>query len=93
MDIINPVGIIREFERTIKREINFTIEAMHISRFSRNFQADPTIYVPEVYRDLSTKKILTREFVDGIKIFNVDALIEAGNNPETIASRGADLVL
>ncbi len=93
MDIINPVGIIREFERTIKKEIDFTVEAMHVSRFSRNFQADPTIYVPKVHRDLSTKKILTMEFVDGIKISNVNALIEAGNDPKAIASRGADLVL
>ncbi len=93
MDIINPVGIIREFERSIKKEIDFTVEAMHVSRFSRNFQEDPTIYVPKVYRDLTTRKILTMEFVNGIKISNVDALIEAGNNPKTIASRGADLVL
>jgi len=93
MDIINPVGIIKEFERSIKKEIDFTIEAMHISRFSRNFQANPTIYVPKVYRDLTTRKILTMEFIDGIKVSKVNALIEAGNDPETIANRGADLVL
>jgi ubiquinone biosynthesis protein len=93
MDIINPVGIIKEFERTIKKEINFTTEAMHISRFSRNFKSDPTIYVPKVYRDLTTTKILTMEFIDGTKVSNVEALIEEGNDPEIIASRGTDLVL
>lgn len=93
MDIINPVGIIREFERSIRKEIDFTVEAMHISRFSRHFQEDPTIYVPKVYRELTTRKILTMEFVNGIKISNVNALVEAGNDPKTIASRGADLVL
>ena len=93
MKIINPVGIIREFERSIRKEIDFTVEAMHISRFRRHFQEDPTIYVPKVYRDLTTRKILTMEFVKGIKISNVNALIESGNDPKTIASRGADLVL
>ncbi len=93
MKIINPVGIIREFERTIREEIDFTIEAKHVNRFSRNFKADPTIYVPKVYRDLTTRKILTMELIDGIKVSNVEALIAEGNDPEIIANRGTDLVL
>lgn len=93
MDILDPVGIVREFERSIRKEMDFTIEAAHISRFSRNFQTDTTIHVPKVYEDLATKKILTMEFIDGIKATNVNALLESGNDPHIIASRGADLVL
>jgi ubiquinone biosynthesis protein len=93
MEIINPVGIIREFERSIKKEIDFTVEAMHISRFSRHFHENPTIYVPKVYRELTSRKILTMEFVNGIKISNVNALVASGNDPKIIANRGADLVL
>ncbi|MEA3253891.1 MAG: AarF/UbiB family protein [Chloroflexota bacterium] len=93
VEILNPVGIVKEFERSIKKEIDFTIEAMHINRFSRNFRADATIHVPKVYRDFSTRKILTMEFIDGIKVSNVNALLEAGNDPHIIADRGADLVL
>jgi len=93
MDILDPVGIVREFERSIRKEMDFTIEAAHISRFSRNFQTDTTIHVPKVYEDLATKKILTMEFIDGIKATNVNALLESGNDPQIIASRGADLVL
>ncbi len=93
MDIINPVGIIKEFERSIRKEIDFTIEATHITRFSRNLRTDTTIHVPKLYGDFTTKKILTMEFIDGIKVSNVNALIESGNDPKIIASRGADLVL
>jgi len=93
MDILHPVSIVEEFERSIKREIDFTIEAAAIERFGRNFQNDDTIYVPKVYRDYSTRKILTMEFIDGTKASSAEALVNAGVDPKLLASRGADLVL
>jgi len=93
MDILHPVSIVKEFERSIKREIDFTIEAAAIERFGGNFQNDSTIYVPKVYRDYSTNKILTMEFIDGVKTSSTEALINAELDPKLLASRGADLVL
>jgi len=93
IDVLDPVGIVSEFSRTIKRELNFDIEAGNIERFARNFRSDTTIYVPKVYRHLSTEKILTMEFVDGIKISDLDALTGANLNLELIADRGADIIL
>ncbi len=93
IEILNPVEMVKEFERSIRKEIDFNIEASHIERFARNFQADMTIYVPEVYRDYSTKKILTMEFIDGIKVSDLNALREAENDPLLIAGQGCDLVL
>ncbi len=93
MDILHPVSIVKEFERSIKREIDFTIEAAAIERFGRNFQNESTIYVPKVYRDYSTNKILTMEFIDGVKASSTETLINAGLDPKLLASRGADLVL
>jgi len=93
VEIVNPVGIVKEFEKGIKKEINFTIEAASIDRFSRNFQGDETIYVPRVYSDLTTRKILTMEFIDGIKVSDMDALLEVGDDPLVVASRGAELIL
>jgi len=90
---LDPVGIVREFSRTIKRELNFDIEAGNIERFARNFQSDTTIYVPKVYRRLSTDKVLVMEFVEGIKVSDFDALTDANLNLELIADRGADLIL
>ncbi len=93
MDILHPVSIVKEFERSIKREIDFTIEAAAIERFGRNFQNKSTIYVPKVYRDYSTNKILTMEFIDGVKASSKEALLNAGLDPKLLASCGADLVL
>ena len=93
MQTLDPIGIVREFSRTIRRELNFDIEAGNIERFARNFQSDTAIYVPKVYRHLSTDKVLVMEFVDGIKVSDLDALTKANLNLELIADRGADSIL
>jgi len=93
METLDPIGIVREFSRTIKRELNFDIEAGNIERFARNFRSDTNIYVPKVYRHLSTDKVLVMEFVEGIKISDLNALADANLNLELIADRGADIIL
>ena len=93
MDIIDPVSIVDEFDNSIKQEIDFTLEASHIERFSRNCQEDPTVYVPKVYREQTTKKVLTMELIEGIKVSNINEKQKNIYNPELIACRGADLIL
>ncbi len=93
METLDPVGIVNEFSRTIKRELNFDIEAGNIERFARNFQSDTTLYVPKVYRHLSTDKVLVMEFVEGIKVSDLDALTAANLDLELIADRGVDIIL
>ncbi|MCL0098310.1 AarF/UbiB family protein [Dehalococcoidia bacterium] len=93
INLFDPVAIVAEFERSIKRELDFHIEAAAIERFGGNFQTDRTIYVPTVYWDYSTSRVLTMEFIDGVKASSVEVLLAAGLDPKLLASRGADLVL
>ena len=93
MDVINPVGIVEQFGRTIRKEMDFNIEAAHIERFARNFQSDRTIRVPRVFRHLVTHKILTMEFIEGTKVSELAALADKGLDAQVIADRGADLIL
>lgn len=88
-----PVKIVEEFTRTLEKETDYTVEAANIERFSRNFLGDPTLYIPKVYHELSTERVLTMEFVEGIKISKVERLKEAGLDPKIITERGADLIL
>jgi len=92
-EAVNPVGIVEEFARTIRKELDFGIEAGHIERFARNFASNDTIHVPKVFRRYSTAKILTMEFVEGTKVSDLEALREGGYDLELIADRGADLIL
>ncbi|MCL0065645.1 AarF/UbiB family protein [Dehalococcoidia bacterium] len=93
MSLFNPVAIVAEFERSIKKELDFHIEAAAIERFGGYFHTDRTIYVPTVYWGYSTSRVLTMEFIDGIQVSNMDAILTAGLDPKLLASRGADLVL
>jgi ubiquinone biosynthesis protein len=92
-EVINPVGLVREFRRTITREMNFTREGHTIERFRENFADDPTVYVPKLYREHSGETVLTLEYVDGIKVSEFERLRTAGYDLRTIAQRGADAVL
>ncbi len=89
----DPVSVVKEFAKSITKELDYTLEAANIERFAKNFIGDTTIYVPKVYRAYSTEKILTMEFIDGIKISEVEKLKASGYDCRLIARRGANLIL
>ena len=88
-----PVRIVEEFARTLEKEIDYTIEAANMQRFAHNFLNDATIYVPKVFQELSTSRILTMEFVDGIKVSKTEQLDQEGLDRELITARGTDIIL
>jgi ubiquinone biosynthesis protein len=88
-----PSAVIEEFARSLSLEIDYTVELANIQRFARQFKNNKTIYVPLVYSDLSTERILTMEYIAGIKTSKVDALRSQGYDLHLIAERGANLVM
>lgn len=88
-----PVKIVEEFAHSIEKEMNYTLEATSMERVSRSFLHDDTVYIPKVYREMTTERVLTTEFVDGIKVSMLDALDESGYDRKLITRRGADILL
>jgi len=88
-----PTRIVEEFARTLEKEIDYNTEASHAERFARQFLNHPSIYVPRIYRKFSTSRLLTMEYIQGVKVSEISTLEENGCDRKTIASRGADLVL
>lgn len=66
--LYDPIGIVEEFAKTIRKELDYTIEGRNAERFRRNFEKDNTVYIPGVYWDFTTRKVLTMEFVEGSKV-------------------------
>jgi ubiquinone biosynthesis protein len=64
-----------------------------MERFARYFLDDRTIYIPKVFREVTTGRVLTMEYIDGIKISDIGALEIAGLNRKKIIERGADVFL
>ena len=80
------------FERELRRELNFLNEYRNIVRFKNFFSGDPDVLVPEVYRELTTEKVLVMDHVGGVKITNVEKIVSLGLNPREIARRAGHLV-
>jgi len=89
---IDIVGVVGEFGKSIFKEIDFTNEAANILRFSHNFKDDETIYVPKVFMEHSNKRLLIEEFIDGLKVDDIEGLKKAGDDPIEIAHRGSKLM-
>jgi ubiquinone biosynthesis protein len=80
--IYSPVGLVQQFDRAITDELDFTLEAENAERFARNFEGNPDVKFPKVYRQASAKRVITLEWLDGAKI---DAAIATGHSGKRIA--------
>lgn len=69
-----------EIQENLSRELDFAVEASNGMRTRANFQATSQgrMYVPLVHHDLSSTKVLTMEFIDGVKITDVAAIRALG---------------
>ncbi len=79
--IYNLPRIVDEFERSILKEIDYTQEAMNIVRFDENFKDDETVYVPRVYKQYSTEKVLAMELIEGKRVSDVIDSAEGYDKP------------
>lgn len=87
--LYDPVGLAEEFAKTIRMELDYGTEGRNAEQFRKNFEEDKTVYIPKIYWDLSSKYILTMEYIEGIKINNLNELDKAGYNRKQIAKNGA----
>ncbi len=86
-DVIDLIGVYREFERTIYEEIDYVREAANAKRFKEMFKDDPKVYIPRVYDQYVSRRVLVLEWIDGIKINDYTALDVAGINRLEVAKR------
>ncbi len=83
---VDLVGMVEQFGTSALRELDYTGEAYNAYKLTRNMADLPGVHIPVVYSDLSTTKILTMEFVRGVKISNLDAIDRAGIDRTTLAT-------
>jgi len=79
-------GIVREFAAGVLTELDYGNEAYNAHRLTDDLAKFPTIHIPIVYPAFSTKRVLTEEFVTGIKISNIAALDQAGLDRKAIGT-------
>jgi ubiquinone biosynthesis protein len=90
-----PLYLVRELTEILHDELNFIREAHVMERFSRFFEKTDVshIHIPKVYMGYTERSVLVMEYIDGIKISDVEALKQAGMDLVVIAENGARMGL
>ncbi|TMD69257.1 MAG: AarF/ABC1/UbiB kinase family protein, partial [Chloroflexi bacterium] len=86
-NFIDLKGVYREFERTVYEEIDYVTEAANCKRFQEMFKHDPSIYIPRVYEEYTTRRLLVLEWINGIKINDYAGLQAQGIDRLEVATR------
>jgi ubiquinone biosynthesis protein len=84
-EVIDPIDMVREFKRLLSRELDYTIEARSIEHFRDDFSGVDEVVIPRVYWDLTTQRVLTMDFIEGIPVDEVKKLKSAGLDPKVVA--------
>ncbi|MDO8329613.1 MAG: AarF/UbiB family protein [Fluviicoccus sp.] len=84
-----PVDLVREFERSLGREMDFTHEARQSEQIRANLASLEWLVIPRVHTELSSSSLCVQEFIDGIPARQVARLDEAGCDRRLLARRGA----
>jgi ubiquinone biosynthesis protein len=88
--IYSPVGLVKQFDQSITSELNFLVEADNGERFAQNFSGNDLVRFPRVYREATTRQVLTLEFFKGRKI---DKAVADGFDGALIAKRATGVVI
>ncbi|MET0308479.1 MAG: 2-polyprenylphenol 6-hydroxylase [Sphingomonas sp.] len=84
---LRPRLIIETFKRWTARELDLRREAASASELAEGMQAEPDFVVPTIDWQRTTGKVLTLEWIDGIKLSDVDALVAAGHDTTALAGK------
>lgn len=87
---LNPVGIVVEFQKTIRKELNFREEGRNCIRFHRLFQDFEGIHIPLLYKDYTTERVLVMERIRGVRIDDLEGITAMGVDRKKVAQIGVD---
>lgn len=89
--IYSPIGLVDQFDRAITSELDFLQEGEHAIRFAKNFEGHGSVRFPKVYKEVSSKQVLTLEFIPGKKVYQ--AIREDGHLGPNIAKTSLGVII
>ena len=88
---IDVKELVAEFEGVIRRELDYEQEAENARRFAANFAGTP-VKIPEIHTDLSTKRVITMEYIEGTRFLDVRPLLLTPAERRRVATMGAETI-
>lgn len=75
---IGVLGIVEDYAKMFRFELDYWREAKNTERMRTNFSGDPTVIIPRIFWEYTTHKILTEEYIDGVKVSDITAIEAKG---------------
>jgi predicted unusual protein kinase regulating ubiquinone biosynthesis (AarF/ABC1/UbiB family) len=86
-------GIVEEFAKTIMEEVDYIREGRNADVFRSNYRNFDSIYIPRIIWKLTGRRVLTIEYVSGLRITDVEGIKAMGLDPQEITRTGANFYL
>ncbi len=88
-----PVKIVEEFKQWTEKELDFRLEARNAKRFYQNFKVSKTVRIPKIYDELTSERILTLEFIEGVELHNIKGIKKRKLDFNVIIKNGFDAIM
>ncbi|WOF17197.1 AarF/ABC1/UbiB kinase family protein [Methanoplanus sp. FWC-SCC4] len=89
----NLSGMVDDFAHMMKRELDYVAEGKNADIFRRNFINKPQIKFPKIFWDYSGSRLLTMEYIEGIRVDNIEGIKIFGYEPADFADLGFEAYL
>ncbi|MBP7120063.1 MAG: AarF/UbiB family protein [Methanolinea sp.] len=86
--VYNPRGIIRDFAAQIRKELDFIRDGKNADLLRAHMRGIEGVKVPKIYWEYSSRRLLVMEYIEGVRIDNIEAIRAYGLNPRKIAETG-----
>ena len=87
------VALIDELGKRVFEEMDYINEANNAERFKSLHQENPKIAVPKIYKEYTSRRVLTMEWIEGVKLTNIDAIKRLGIDPDNMIEIGVNCSL
>ncbi|ABK45979.1 2-octaprenylphenol hydroxylase [Magnetococcus marinus MC-1] len=85
---LKPRGVVKEFAQTIRNEMDFLVEASRAQKLGENFKDDVGMMIPQVYWPLTSSRVFTMAWIEGVSIDELPRERVAGRpDPRVVAER------
>ncbi len=86
----NLVAIVEELARSVREELNYQLEGRNAERLRSNFRDQADYLFPEVYWSLTSRRVITLEYLEGVQFNEVDRLCQAGYDLPSVAQAAVE---
>jgi len=87
------VALIDELGRRVFEEMDYLNEASNAEKFAELHSHNPRIAVPAIFHEATSRRVLTMEWIDGVKLTNLDAVRQLGVDPDDMVDVGVNCSL